>query len=119
MVVDLRNRSFLKLLDFSPDEIRFLLDLAAELKAAKVAGTETQRLRGRNIALIFEKTSTRTRVSFEVAAYDQGAHVTYLGPSGTQIGAAAMGFSVRSRSRPAAGSVPRRAPSRRAGSPLR
>ena len=86
MVVDLRNRSFLKLLDFSPDEIRFLLDLAAELKAAKVAATETQRLRGRNIALIFEKTSTRTRVSFEVAAYDQGAHVTYLGPSGTQIG---------------------------------
>ena len=86
MVVDLRNRSFLKLLDFSPQEIRFLLDLAADLKAAKYAGTETQRLRGRNIALIFEKTSTRTRVSFEVAAYDQGAHVTYLGPSGTQIG---------------------------------
>ncbi|HSG87208.1 MAG TPA: ornithine carbamoyltransferase [Candidatus Limnocylindrales bacterium] len=86
MTHDLRNRSFLKLLDFSPQEIRFLLDLAADLKAAKYAGTETQRLRGRNIALIFEKTSTRTRVSFEVAAYDQGAHVTYLGPSGTQIG---------------------------------
>ena len=86
MVVDLRSRSFLKLLDFSPQEIRFLLDLAADLKAAKYAGTETQRLRGRNIALIFEKASTRTRVSFEVAAYDQGAHVTYLGPSGTQIG---------------------------------
>ena len=86
MTHDLRSRSFLKLLDFSPQEIRFLLDLAADLKAAKYAGTETQRLRGRNIALIFEKTSTRTRVSFEVAAYDQGAHVTYLGPSGTQIG---------------------------------
>jgi ornithine carbamoyltransferase len=86
MTIDLRHRSLTKLLDLSPDEIRFLLDLAVELKAAKRAGTEVQRLRGRNIALIFEKTSTRTRVAFEVAAFDQGAHVTYLGPSGTQIG---------------------------------
>jgi ornithine carbamoyltransferase len=86
MAYNLRDRSFTKLLDFSPKEIRFLLDLAADLKAAKYAGTEQPRLRGKNIALIFEKTSTRTRVAFEVAAYDQGAHVTYLGPSGTQIG---------------------------------
>jgi ornithine carbamoyltransferase len=84
--VNLRNRSFTKLLDFSPDEIRFLLKRAADLKAAKYGGYERQRLKGKNIAIIFEKTSTRTRVSFEVAAYDQGAHVTYLGPSGTQIG---------------------------------
>jgi ornithine carbamoyltransferase len=83
---DLRDRSFLKLLDFTPREIKFLLKLAADLKAAKYAGYEQQRLKGKNIAIIFEKTSTRTRVSFEVAAYDQGAHVTYLGPSGTQIG---------------------------------
>ena len=86
MKYNLGNRNFLKLLDFTPEEIRFLLDLAAELKAAKHAGTEQQRLKGRNIALIFEKTSTRTRCAFEVAAYDQGANVTYLGPSGTQIG---------------------------------
>jgi ornithine carbamoyltransferase len=83
---NLRNRSFLKELDFTPDELRFLLQLAAHLKAAKYGGYEQPRLRGKNIALIFEKTSTRTRVAFEVAAYDQGAHVTYLGPSGTQIG---------------------------------
>ncbi len=83
---DLRDRSFLKLLDFTPQEIKFLLKLSADLKAAKYAGYEQQRLKGKNIAIIFEKTSTRTRVSFEVAAYDQGAHVTYLGPSGTQIG---------------------------------
>jgi ornithine carbamoyltransferase len=83
---NLRNRSFTKLLDFSPRDIRFLLDLAADLKAAKYGGYEQQRMRGKNIAVIFEKTSTRTRVAFEVAAYDQGAHVTYLGPSGTQIG---------------------------------
>jgi ornithine carbamoyltransferase len=83
---DLRDRSFLKLLDFTPREIKFLLKLAADLKAAKYAGYEQQRLKGKNIAIIFEKTSTRTRVAFEVAAYDQGAHVTYLGPSGTQIG---------------------------------
>ena len=86
MAVNLKNRSFLKLLDFTPEEIRYLLDLAAELKAAKKAGTEVQKMKGRNIALIFEKTSTRTRCSFEVAAYDQGAHVTYLGPTGSQIG---------------------------------
>ena len=86
MGYNLRNRSFTKLLDFSPREIRFLLKLAGDLKAAKYGGYEQQRLRGKNIAIIFEKSSTRTRVSFEVAAYDQGAHVTYLGPSGTQIG---------------------------------
>jgi ornithine carbamoyltransferase len=72
--------------DLSAAEIRFLLRLAAELKSAKLAGSEQQRLKGRNIALIFEKDSTRTRTGFEVAAYDQGAHVTYLGPSGSQIG---------------------------------
>jgi ornithine carbamoyltransferase len=86
MGFNLRNRSFLKLLDFTPGEIQFLLDLSKDLKAAKYGGYERPRLEGKNIALIFEKTSTRTRVSFEVAAYDQGAHVTYLGPSGTQIG---------------------------------
>ncbi|MBQ3711157.1 MAG: ornithine carbamoyltransferase [Bacteroidales bacterium] len=86
MAYNLRNRSFLKLLDFSPREIRFLLDLAADLKKAKYAGTEQPRLTGKNIALIFEKTSTRTRCAFEVAAHDQGAHVTYLGPTGSQIG---------------------------------
>jgi ornithine carbamoyltransferase len=86
MTINLRNRNFLKLLDFTAAEIRFLLELARELKAAKQAGTEEPRLQGRNIALIFEKTSTRTRCAFEVAAYDQGAHVTYLGPTGTQIG---------------------------------
>lgn len=86
MAFNLRNRSFLKLLDFTPAEIRYLLDLAKDLKKAKYAGTEQPRLKGKNIALIFEKTSTRTRCSFEVAAYDQGAHVTYLGPTGSQIG---------------------------------
>jgi ornithine carbamoyltransferase len=86
MTFNLRNRNFLKLQDFTPEEIRFLLNLARELKAAKYAGTEQQRLKGRNIALIFEKTSTRTRCAFEVAAYDQGANITYLGPTGTQIG---------------------------------
>ena len=86
MAVNLRHRSFLKLLDFTPDEIRFLLKLAADLKAAKYGGYERPRLVGKNIALIFEKTSTRTRCAFEVAAYDQGAHVTYLGPEGSQIG---------------------------------
>ena len=85
-MIDLKNRSFLKLLDFSPAEIQYLLDLAAELKADKKAGREHKSLVGKNIALIFEKTSTRTRCSFEVAAYDQGAHVTYLGPTGSQIG---------------------------------
>jgi len=86
MAFNLRNRHFLKLLDFTPEEIAFLLKLSHELKAAKYGGYEVPRLRGKNIALIFEKTSTRTRCAFEVAAYDQGAHVTYLGPSGTQIG---------------------------------
>ena len=86
MPPDLRQRNFLKLLDFEAEEIRYLLDLAAELKAEKAAGTEQRRLKGRNIALIFEKTSTRTRCAFEVAAYDQGANVTYLGPTGSQIG---------------------------------
>jgi ornithine carbamoyltransferase len=87
MTVDLRRRSFLKLDDFTPEEIRHLLDLAAGLKAEKAEGRERPRLTGKNIALIFEKTSTRTRCSFEVASYDQGARVTYLGPtSGSQIG---------------------------------
>jgi len=84
--MNLRGRSILTLDDLSPAEIRFLLLLAAELKAAKVAGTEQPRLNRRNIALIFEKDSTRTRTGFEVAAYDQGAHVTFLGPSGSHIG---------------------------------
>jgi ornithine carbamoyltransferase len=83
---NLRNRSFLKELDFTPDELRFLLRLSADLKAAKYTGTEEPRLGGREIALIFEKTSTRTRASFEVAAHDQGAHVTYFDPSGSQLG---------------------------------
>ena len=86
MPVNLRGRSVLKLLDFTPDEIRFLLKLSASLKQAKYGGYEEQRLKGKNVALIFEKDSTRTRTGFEVAAYDQGAHVTYLGPEGTQIG---------------------------------
>jgi len=86
MAFNLRNRHFLKLLDFTPQEIKFLLDLSLDLKKAKYAGLEKQRLTGKNIALIFEKSSTRTRCAFEVAAYDQGAHVTYLGPSGSQMG---------------------------------
>jgi ornithine carbamoyltransferase len=86
MPYNLHNRNFLKLLDFKPEEIKFLLDLASDLKKAKYAGTEQQRLKGKNIALIFEKASTRTRCAFEVAALDQGAHVSYLGPSGSQIG---------------------------------
>lgn len=86
MKTDLHNRHFLKLLDFTPSEIKYLLDLSAELKKAKKSGKEKQYLRGKNIALIFEKASTRTRCAFEVAAYDQGAQVTYLGPSGSQIG---------------------------------
>jgi ornithine carbamoyltransferase len=86
MKIDLHNRHFLKLLDFTPEEIKYLLDLSAELKKAKKAGKEKQYLKGKNIALIFEKASTRTRCAFEVAAIDQGAHVTYLGPSGSQIG---------------------------------
>ncbi|MDO9254202.1 MAG: ornithine carbamoyltransferase [Bacteroidales bacterium] len=86
MAFNLRNRHFLKELDFTPQEIKFFLDLAFELKKSKYAGTEQPRLKGKNIALIFEKDSTRTRCAFEVAALDQGAHVTYLGPSGSQIG---------------------------------
>ncbi len=86
MEQSLKNRNFLKLLDYTPAEIRYLLDLARDLKAAKKAGKEEQHLKGKNIALIFEKTSTRTRCAFEVAAHDQGAHVTYLGPTGSQIG---------------------------------
>jgi ornithine carbamoyltransferase len=86
MPFNLHGRSFVKLLDFSPDEIRFLLRLSADLKAAKYGGYERRSLEGKNIALIFEKTSTRTRTAFEVAAFDQGAQVTYLGPGGSQIG---------------------------------
>ena len=86
MPYNLRNRSFLKELDFTPDELRFLLWLSADLKAAKYGGYEQPRMAGKNIALIFEKTSTRTRTAFEVAAKDQGAHVTYLEPTGSQIG---------------------------------
>jgi len=86
MAFNLRNRNFLKLLDLSPREIEFLIDLAQDLKKAKYAGVEQLCLEGKNIALIFEKASTRTRCAFEVAALDQGAHVTYLGPSGSQIG---------------------------------
>ena len=86
MGFNLKNRSFLKLLDFSPKQIAFLLQLSADLKKAKYAGLEQPVLRRKNIALIFEKSSTRTRCAFETAAYDQGAHVTYLGPSGSQMG---------------------------------
>ena len=86
MSVNLRNRSFLKEADFTPTEWRFLLDLSSSLKTAKYAGTERPRLVGKNIGLVFEKTSTRTRCAFEVAAHDQGAHVTYLDPSGSQLG---------------------------------
>jgi len=85
-MVNLRNRSFLKLLDFSPKEIQFLLDITADLKRAKYAGIERQKMVGKNIVLIFEKPSTRTRAAFETAAYDQGARVTYLDPSGSQLG---------------------------------
>ncbi|MFN5998535.1 MAG: ornithine carbamoyltransferase [Paracoccaceae bacterium] len=86
MPLNLHGRSFLKLLDFSGDELRFLLRLGASLKEAKAAGTERCLLQGKTIALIFEKDSTRTRSAFEVAAFDQGAHVTYLGPTGSHIG---------------------------------
>ena len=86
MAFNLKNRSFLKEIDFEPRELRYLLRLAEALKLAKYAGTEVKHLDGKEIALIFEKTSTRTRSAFEVAAYDQGAHVTYLDPSGSQLG---------------------------------
>jgi ornithine carbamoyltransferase len=85
MVDNMKNRHFLKLLDFTPEEILFLLDLSLDLKKAKYAGSEQPRLTGKNIALIFEKDSTRTRCAFETAAFDQGANVTYLGPTGSQI----------------------------------
>lgn len=86
MSINLAKRNFLKLLDFKKEELIFLLKLSRDLKSAKYLGEEEKQLIGKNIALIFEKSSTRTRCAFEVAAYDQGAHVTYLGPSGTQIG---------------------------------
>lgn len=86
MAFNLKNRHFLKELDFTPQEIKFLLDLAFDLKKAKYAGTEQPKLKGKNIVLLFEKDSTRTRCAFETAALDQGAHVTYLGPSGSQMG---------------------------------
>src|SRR4051794_25655826 len=85
-VIDLQGRSFLNLEDFSADEIVYLIDLAAELKAAKKEGREEQKLVGKEIALILEKDSTRTRCAFEVAAYDQGAHVTFIGPTGSHMG---------------------------------
>ncbi|WP_321286033.1 ornithine carbamoyltransferase [uncultured Sunxiuqinia sp.] len=86
MILNLKNRNFLKLLDYTAEEINQLLELAEKLKLAKYNRTEEQMLQGKNIALIFEKTSTRTRCAFEVAAFDQGAHVTFLGPGGSQIG---------------------------------
>src|SRR6476620_11667603 len=86
MSFNLRNRSLLTVQDYTPREFRYLLDLARDLKRAKYARTEQQHLAGKEICLIFEKTSTRTRCAFEVAAHDQGAHVTYLDPGGSQIG---------------------------------
>ena len=86
MSYNLKGRSFLKEIDFEPHEMRYFLDLSEALKTAKYSGTEAKRLAGKEIALIFEKTSTRTMAGFEVAAYDQGAHVTYFAPSGSQIG---------------------------------
>ncbi len=86
MAIDLKGKNFLKLLDFNKDELRYFLDLSKKLKADKYAGKEEKKLIGKNFALIFEKASTRTRCAFEVAALDQGAHTTYLGPSGSQIG---------------------------------
>ncbi|MCT8543347.1 ornithine carbamoyltransferase subunit F, partial [Glaesserella parasuis] len=84
--INLKNRHFLRLMDFTPNEIQYLLDLSAKLKADKKAGREVPTMQGKNIALIFEKSSTRTRCAFEVAAFDQGANVSYIGPSGSQIG---------------------------------
>jgi ornithine carbamoyltransferase len=86
MAYNLKNRNFVKELDFTPTEMKFLLDLSSSLKTAKYTGTEQPMLTGKNIALTFEKTSTRTRAAFEVAAFDQGAHVTYFDPSGSQMG---------------------------------
>jgi ornithine carbamoyltransferase len=85
-VTDLRGRNFMKLADFTPEEIMYLIDLSADLKAAKKEGREEQKLVGKEVALIFEKDSTRTRCAFEVAAYDQGAHVTFIGPGGSHMG---------------------------------
>lgn len=84
--MNLKGRNFLKLMDYTPEEILYLIDLAADLKSKKKQGILHDSLIGKNIALIFEKTSTRTRCSFEVAAHDLGMHVTYLDPSGSQIG---------------------------------
>src|SRR3954453_23349867 len=86
MGANLHHRDFLKELDFTKTELQLLLDLSRDLKRAKYSGTEVPRMRGKNVALIFEKTSTRTRCAFEVAAYDQGAHVTSLDPTSSQIG---------------------------------
>ena len=86
MQKEIKGRNFLKLMDFTPEEITYMIDLAADLKAKKKQGIPHDSLTGKNIALIFEKTSTRTRCSFEVAAHDLGMHVTYLDPSGSQIG---------------------------------
>src|ERR1700748_2351744 len=86
MSFNLKNRSFLKEIDFTPQEMRYLLQLSEALKIAKYAGTEGRRLQGKEIALIFEKTSTRTRSAFEVASFDEGAHVTYLDSAGSQLG---------------------------------
>ncbi len=86
MPLNLHQRNFVKEIDFTPDEWRSLIDLSVTLKSARRAGDRPGHLRGKNIALIFEKTSTRTRCAFEVAAYDEGARVTYLDPSGSQIG---------------------------------
>ncbi len=83
---NLRNRSFLNLLDFTSKDIRYLLDLSIDLKKSKYVGIEVQKLKGKNIVIIFEKDSTRTRCAFEIAAYDQGANITYLGSKGNQIG---------------------------------
>src|SRR6476469_5208874 len=85
-MIDLRGRHLMKLADYSPEEITYLIELAAELKAAKREGREEQKLVGKQLALIFEKDSTRTRCAFEVAAHDQGAHVTFMGPSGSHMG---------------------------------
>jgi len=86
MTFNLRNRSLLDLEDFAPRDIRFLLDLSIELKRSKAVGNEHPRLKGKNIALVFEKSSTRTRCAFEVAVHDQGGHVTYLDSAGSQLG---------------------------------
>ena len=85
-MVNLKGRSFLKLLDFTPQEIAYLLDLSRDLKRAKYTGTEVARLKGKNACLLFQKDSTRTRCAFEVGAYDQGMHTVYLGPTGSQFG---------------------------------